>query len=73
MRAGPGDRVNVDEPIVQIEIRFKCLVKDSDGHKQLQLLWSMNLSLMIEILVYVWICGEFSKLMVVYNFDEAQV
>jgi hypothetical protein len=33
----------------------------------------MNLSLMIEILVHVWICGEFSKLMVVYNFDEAQV
>jgi hypothetical protein len=33
----------------------------------------MNLSLMIEILMYVWICGEFSKLMVVYNFDEAQV
>jgi hypothetical protein len=31
-----------------------------------------ELSLMSEILVHVWICGEFSKLMVVYSFDEAQ-
>jgi len=43
MESGPGDRVNADEPIAQIETdKVPCrnkqiFVKDSDGYKQI---WS---------------------------------
>jgi hypothetical protein len=49
MSAGPGDRVNVDEPIAQIETdkvlcwnKLQMFVKDLDGYKRLQLSWFLN-------------------------------